>query len=409
MAEKYDIELKLNIDSTEIKAVIGEVVEFKNEINSLLTQIGEDLQKTLNVTSARDKATEAKIVAQERNSALEKLKEIKDTIELENNLNKAKIEGNTEEIERLETQKRIREVASQIIEAGKAACKNSNELTTLEKIAQEVAAQKVKLEKQALDIEKERATQKEKDRDNEQANLKAKQKEQSIEDYNYRVKVARAKYFGDDKELARLKEERETNQEVEALVGQGFEHKDAEYMVRKTRNAEKIAREKEASNSASTPQEPKGKTKKIPVTVSKKYLGKYEEFQSKKARGELSSTASWEEFRTGGKKTKIDPIGNYRKERQDKAKAKQPPSSRTNFDFRTQLNLGKDNIQPPAPPKNKNQTDNPANDAGGKTDDDKKTETIKILSANQDILKNLESLTKNVEQNTAAIALKIKE
>ncbi len=129
----------------------------------------------------------------------------------------------------------------------------------------------------------------------------------------------------------------------------------------------------------------KGKERKRPSSVSDKYADKYAEFQEAKKNGTLGKdkfgkTMGWNDFRDG------KGVGGTPQNGLPKKNA-----------------LG--NIQPPSPPANGKQTENPANEAGGKAENKKEDEIIRILKENQETLKKYDETIKNIEQNTATLAI----
>lgn len=344
-----------------------------------------DAQRKARQDEKKAQQDRAAAKAGEIGTARQRLAQIQSELAFENDVNLALIQGNSKEVERLENKKKIADIARQLVDAGRTRYTTADELKKLEHDALETARRKVDLENQALRAEREKA--------------RIKENEQSVEDYIYRIKVAQARIKGDDREVARLTEQRESKREVDALVGKGFDRAQAENMVRKTRAAESQAREKESAGAevASSASAGGARERKRPATVSEKYADIYDDFQAKKASGEIASDASWEKFRNANKKSGAT----------QKKKTGQAGGANVAALHQSPLGLGagKDNLQPPSPPANKDQQNNPASEAGGKTEDSQ-AEILNVLTETKDILDKVNETLKDVKNNTAMFATK---
>ena len=217
-----DLEKKIADASGEQKARLA--ANYKLETDILIALEAE--QKTV-----RAKVEAEKKAADERSRALKQAIERADKMEaeyvLEMEILATRRSGGREELERLETERETRRIASQIFEAQKARCTNAQELKQLEADALERAANRVKLERQAVAAERERQ------------NLK--NREKSVEDYLWRIKIAQAKMRGDEDGAKKLEQQRQMRGEVSELVKQGFSPDRALQIVAQTTAAEEAA------------------------------------------------------------------------------------------------------------------------------------------------------------------------
>lgn len=217
-----DLEAKIADASGEQKARLA--ANYKLETDILIALEAE--QKNI-----RAKVEAEKKAADERSRGLKQAIARADKLEsefwLEMKILSVRRDGDQAELERLETERETRRIASQIFETQRARCKNAQELKQLEADALERAANRVKLERQAVAAERERQ------------NLK--NREKSVEDYLWRIKIAQAKMRGDEDGAKKLEQQRQMRGEVSELVKQGFSPDRALQIVAQTTAAEEAA------------------------------------------------------------------------------------------------------------------------------------------------------------------------
>lgn len=230
-----DLEAKIADASGEQKANLAE--NYKLETDLLIALESEE-------KNIRAKVEAEKKAADERErglkQAIERAEKLESEFWLEMKILSVRRDGDQAALERLETEREVNRIASQIFEAEKARCTNAQELKQLEADALERAANRVKLERQAVDAERERQ------------NLKTREK--TVEDYLWRLKIAQAKMRGDEDGAKKLEQQRQMRDEVSELVKQGFSEDRALQIVARTTAAEDAAQSAQNAASDARPQ-----------------------------------------------------------------------------------------------------------------------------------------------------------
>lgn len=225
-AEIYRMRLAYNEAEGEAKQAAGERIAALVEELGALEKQHSQVQKAV---ATEKKASEDKKAAADKalRAANERIRKLNDEWRLEEEITRAKIDGNAKAAEGLETQKKAAAYAAEIVAAHTEDKMTADQLAALQAEALKKAQDRVDLENRLADIEKEREA--------------LKNRQATAEDYIYRLLIAQAEAAGEMAKAEKLRQQQKKAQEIERLTKDGWNRDYAERMVNRTYEAEEKA------------------------------------------------------------------------------------------------------------------------------------------------------------------------